>query len=110
MTYKNIVKSTVVFGGVKVVEMLVTIIRLKIVAVFLGPEGMGVQSLFQSTLASLNQFSSLGIFQSSVRDISLAYESQNVGQIGRIVKHVKRWTFFVSLLGGLCLLYTSRCV
>lgn len=108
MTYKNIVKSTVVFGGVKVVEMLVTIIRLKIVAVFLGPEGMGVQSLFQSTLASLNQFSSLGIFQSSVRDISLAYESQNVGQIGRIVKHVKRWTFFVSLLGGLlCLIFSK---
>lgn len=100
-SYKSIVKSTALFGGVKVVEVLITIIRTKIVAAILGPEGVGIQAIFNSTLASINQFSSLGIFQSSVREISQAHESGSETEISRIVQIVKRWIWLVGLIGAL---------
>lgn len=100
-SYKSIVKSTALFGGVKVVEVLITIIRTKIVAAILGPEGVGVQAIFNSTLASINQFSSLGIFQSSVREISQAHESGDERAISRIIQIVRRWIWIVGLIGAL---------
>ena len=69
-SYEKTLKSNFLFGGIKLFQVALSVIRIKIVAVILGPTGMGLQSLMTSTLASLFQFTTFGIFQSSVRDIS----------------------------------------
>lgn len=108
LSYNSVAKSTVLFGGIKFVEIIVNVIRTKIVALLLGPEGMGIQTLFVSALTSISQFSSLGIFQSSVRDISLAYESGNKSQIRRIVKIVDRWVWIVAAIGVVLCIVGSK--
>lgn len=74
-TYKAMVKSTAVFGGAQIIQMLVVILRAKFIAVLLGSEGMGLNAIFQSTITVITSFSCFGIFQSAVRNISQAHES-----------------------------------
>ena len=69
-SYEKTLKSNFLFGSIKLFQVALSIIKIKIVAVILGPAGMGLQSLMTSALASLFQFTTFGIFQSSVRDIS----------------------------------------
>lgn len=46
--YANILKYTSLFGGVQALSILVALVRNKLVAVLLGPMGMGLLSLFNS--------------------------------------------------------------
>lgn len=104
-SYNSIFKSNFLFGGIKVVEVLVQIIRIKIIAIFLGPNGVGIQTIFQSTLASINQFSSLGIFQSAVRDISYAYQNNDHLKLNKTLTVVHKLVWIIALLGtGICVI------
>ncbi|MFK1880757.1 hypothetical protein ACIXEK_02480 [Bacteroides fragilis] len=40
--YRTILKGTAIFGGVQVFNIVINLIRGKLVALFLGPEGMGI--------------------------------------------------------------------
>ncbi len=57
-SYKQIVKATSIFGGVQVIQILITIIRTKFVAILLGPAGMGINGLLGSTLNLVTGFTS----------------------------------------------------
>ena len=101
------VKSTAVFGGAQVVQMLIVILRAKFIAVFLGSEGMGINAIFQSTIAVIASFSCFGIFQSAVRDISQAHEKGDVTQLSFISAIFSKlvWTagvigLFICVLGA----------
>ncbi|TFF35524.1 oligosaccharide flippase family protein [Mucilaginibacter psychrotolerans] len=74
-TYRQIAKTTSIFGGVQVLLILTSIIRGKFAAVFLGTAGMGVYALLNSASTILIQISSMGINFSAVRDISQATEN-----------------------------------
>lgn len=106
-SYRSIAKNTAIFGSVKVVEVLVNIARVKIVAILLGPSGVGIQTLFSSTLSSINQVSSLGLFQSAVRDISQAKQLDDIKEISLIVRVVRRWIWVVGLLGAIICIFGS---
>ena len=43
-SYRSILKGTSVFGGVQVFQILINMVRGKFVALFLGPDGMGVSA------------------------------------------------------------------
>lgn len=45
-SYSHILKYTGLFGGVQGLNMLVGVVRNKFTAMFLGPSGMGLLSLF----------------------------------------------------------------
>ena len=86
--YNDIVKTNLIFGGVKVLQVLVTIARTKIIAVLLGPLGVGIQSLLNTAMMTLFQFTNFGIGQSSVRQIAMANEGDNQFMISKIVKYL----------------------
>lgn len=48
-SYSHILKYTGLLGGVQGLNMLVGIVRNKFTAMFLGPSGMGLLSLFNAT-------------------------------------------------------------
>ena len=53
-SYRQIFKATSLFGGVQVFNIIIGIIRSKIVAVLLGASGMGVLGLFTTTIAMVS--------------------------------------------------------
>lgn len=69
-SYKSLLKGTSIFGGVQVFQMLISLVRGKFVAMLLGPEGMGINSLLVSSITPLQQVSSLGLSLSIVKEIA----------------------------------------
>lgn len=106
-SYRSLVKSTVVFGGAQLIQMLFTILRAKFIALFLGTAGMGINAILQSSITSISNFSSFGIFQSVVRDISQAYESNDKKKLGRVISIFERLVWFTGILGTLICLASS---
>ena len=98
-SYRSIFKATSLFGGVQAYQILIGVIKSKFVAVLLGPMGMGIQGLYQSAIQLIQSFSSLGLSQSAVRDVSEANGSGDSKRIGLTVAVVKRLVWITGLLG-----------
>lgn len=106
--YRKIAKNTAVLGGSQLVQMLVSLIRTKVIAVLLGPAGMGFNALILSAVSTIQQFSSLGIFQSGVRDLAHVYNNENAGDFARLRKVFDRLTLYSGVLGFVVCLVLSR--
>lgn len=68
--YQQIFKSTFLFGGTQIIQILITLIKGKLIAFYLGSIGMGISGLYSSSLAILITIASLGCNMSAVRYIS----------------------------------------
>lgn len=90
-----------IFGGVQVVGILCSIIRVKLVAIWIGPVGVGLFGIFNQALEMLNTATNLGIRQSSVRDISIATDAYDRSRLDRIIAVVRRWSLWLGLAGAL---------
>lgn len=69
-SYRNILKGTSIFGGVQIFQILINLIRGKFVAMFLGPQGMGIASLFTSSSNTISNIASLGLNLSFVKEVA----------------------------------------
>ena len=98
-SYGHVLKYTGIFGGVQGLNILISLIRNKIVAVLLGPEGMGLASLFNSTVNFVSQSTNLGISFSAVKHVSELFDSGNEERIEHFVKVVRGWSLLTALLG-----------
>jgi len=99
-SYKQIMKSTGIIGGSQVINILIGIVRTKIVAVLLGPFGYGIMSSLQAITDLIRQFTSFGINFSAVREISQHVDTQDPTRIARIVLIVRRWAIYTGILGS----------
>lgn len=59
--YRSIMKGTVLFGGTQMVSIVANVLRGKMVAVLLSTAGLGISSLYMSSLMPLQQFFSMGM-------------------------------------------------
>lgn len=95
-------KAMGIFGGVQVVGIICSIVRTKLVALWIGPVGVGLFSLFNQALDMLSTATNLGIRQSSVRDISQAQEAGSglqSGHVARVIAAVRRWSVWLGAAG-----------
>ena len=88
-------------------QILIGIIKSKFIAVLLGPAGMGIQGLYQSTLDVIKSLTALGLEQSAVRDISEANGCKDAHRIGRTVATVRRLVWMTGTLGLVATLILS---
>lgn len=75
-SYSHILKYTGLLGGVQGLNILVGIVRNKFTALSLGPSGMGLLSLFNSTASLLSNATNLGIPTSGVKIVADAKEQK----------------------------------
>lgn len=99
--YGHVLKYTGIFGGVQGLNVLVTLVRNKFVALLLGPSGMGLVSLFNTTVSFVSQATNLGVSFSAVRHISEMYEKGDMAQTSHFVKVVRGWCLLTAMLGML---------
>ena len=100
-SYGHVLKYTGVFGGVQGLNILVSLVRNKFVALLLGPSGMGLVSLFNTTVSFISQATSLGISFSAVRHISEYLDAGDEQRTVHFVKVVRGWCLLTALLGML---------
>lgn len=103
-SYRNITKSIGIFGGTKVFQILVGLIRNKIVAVLLGPVGMGIQGMLLTTVSLVEAFTGLGLHTSAVRDVAKAHASGDKDRIDTTVSILRKLVVITGLLGSLLVL------
>ena len=98
-SYSHILKYTGIFGGVQGLNIVIGLVRNKFVALLLGPTGMGLTSLFNSTLTFMSQATSLGISFSAVKHISGIFDSGDEAAIAHYIKVVRAWSLVTAVLG-----------
>ena len=99
--YGQVLKYTGIFGGVQGLSIIVSLVRNKLAAVLLGPAGMGLVSLFNSTVAFISQATGFGISMSAVRHISELTESGDEAQRAYYIRVVRAWSLLAAMLGVL---------
>lgn len=105
--YKNIFKTTFLFGFVQVFNIIVKVGINKVAALLLGAEGLGIISLFQTSINMVKTGAGLGINQSAVRDISEAYGSGDRQNYSETISFVKRTIWFTCVLGIVVMIVLS---
>lgn len=98
-SHRQILKATGILGGAQVIEIIIRIIRNKVVAVLLGPMGVGILGLYQSTIELIQSTTGFGLNFSAVRDIAEMAGSNDPQKISRTILILRRWVWFTGLLG-----------
>src|ERR1035437_29773 len=106
-SYRQITKATSLFGGVQVFNIIIAIIRSKFNAVLLGPIGMGIAGLLNSTTDLIGGLTELGLGKSAVRDVSSANGTGDKIRIATVVTVLRRWVWVTGTLGVLIMLVLS---
>ena len=71
-SYRQILRSSAVMGGAQAINYMVGLLRIKVVAVLLGPAGVGVIGLYTSASNLVGAVTGLGLQRSAVRTIASA--------------------------------------
>lgn len=106
-SYSGIIKATSIFGGVQVVNIIIQIIRSKLIALLLGPAGMGINSILNSTIGLMEGFTNFGLRTSGVKNISEANASGDDLRISTIIIVIRRWVWFTGMFGTLITILIS---
>ena len=106
-TYRQIFKATSIFGGVQVFQILMNIIKSKIIALLLGPAGIGMLGLLNSTIDMLKSISGLGLETGAVKEVSEAVAQNDETALAKTLKVLRRCVWFTGLAGLLLTLCFS---
>ena len=100
-SYSHVLKYTGIFGGVQGLNIVVSLVRNKLIAVILGPNGMGLASLFNTTVNFISQATNLGISFSAVKHVSELFDRGDEAAIANFVRVVRAWSLLTALVGML---------
>lgn len=102
-TYTQILKSTMLMGGSSLVNVALSIVRNKALAVLLGPEGVGLIGLYGSIIDIAQAVAGLGVSGSGVRRVAEAAGTGDAESIARSATALRRISVVLGLLGALLL-------
>jgi O-antigen/teichoic acid export membrane protein len=106
-TYRTIMKTTSLLGGVQVFNIVIGIIRSKFLAVLLGPAGMGIAGLINATVGLVTTVTSFGLGTSAVKNVAEAHATQNENRISTVIGVFRKLVWLTGLLGTLVTFFTA---
>lgn len=89
-SYRSILKSTSLIGGASVLNILIGMVRIKFVAVLLGPTGVGLLGMYTQITALITSLTGMGIGKSGVRQVAEAVGSGDDERVARTVITLRR--------------------
>lgn len=98
-SYGQVLKYTGLLGGVQVFYVLMSILRNKATAVFIGPWGMGMAFVYSKAAEFLCSATNFGLGISSVRRLAELHERGERRAVEQYVKLIRSWTLITALLG-----------
>ncbi|MGV6829287.1 MAG: oligosaccharide flippase family protein [Flavobacteriales bacterium] len=106
-TYRQVIIATSLFGGVQIIKIIISILRSKAIALFIGPTGMGIASLLTSTLSLINGFTNFGLNTSAVKEISLDKQNKSSYEVSKTISILKRLVWFTITIGVVIMVFSS---
>jgi enterobacterial common antigen flippase len=106
-SYGEILKSSILIGGSSAFSILVGFARTKIIAVFLGPQGIALYGLLGSIADLGHCIAGLGINYSGVRRIAEAAATNDESQIALTASVLRKLSTTLATLGALVIIFAS---
>lgn len=97
-SYHQIIRSTGIFGGAQVLNIIIGILRNKVIAILLGTVGVGLISIYQSILDLIKSLSSFGVETAGVREI--ASNTDDESKRAMSIAIIKKWSVIFAILGA----------
>ena len=69
-SHRQIFKSSAIIGGASVINIVIGIVKVKVLAVLLGPAGVGLMGLYQNIMGMASTLAGCGIGNSGVRQLA----------------------------------------
>ena len=104
MAFARILRSSALMGGAQVVTLGAGFLRAKIIALVIGPAGVGLVGVLTSFNSNLSSFAGWGLGTTGVRSISSASEEERPGKIASVRKLGARLAW-LGLLAALLLFW-----
>lgn len=98
-SYSSILRSSSIIGGAQLIVIIVGMVRVKFVAVLLGPLGIGVMGILNSVLTLAKTISDLGLRQSAVKSIASSIGNNQQEKVAEIVGSLKLLCLLLGLIG-----------
>lgn len=98
-TYSEILRSSSIIGGGKAINYLCSMLRIKVVALLLGPTGVGLIGLYYNATHIVGVVSSMGISSSGCREVARDYASGNTAAVAATVTVLRRSCWVTGILG-----------
>jgi O-antigen/teichoic acid export membrane protein len=98
-TFKEVIKSTTIFSSLQLFNIIINIFRSKTIAIFLGPNGIGVYSLISSSLSLVAGISNFGLSTSSVKSVSESNILRNKNPLRKELFVIYNVAWITGLLG-----------
>lgn len=99
---RGVLKVMALFSGLQCFNILCSIVKMKLVALWLHSAGVGLFGIFNTTVDTLATVTDMGLRQSAVRDVAANHPANQSGgsHLQKVVGVVRRWTRFSGLLGA----------
>jgi enterobacterial common antigen flippase len=102
-SYGQIVKSSSIIGGAQVINMAIGLVRTKLVAVLIGPSGIGLMAIYQSITGLASTIAGLGINTSGVREVAQFHGKGDAVGVAKTIRTLRRVSWFSGIAGMLLL-------
>ena len=102
-TYAQALKSTSIIGGSTFIALLFRMVRTKVLALWLGPAGVGLEGLYNSIIDLGKNLSGLGINMSGVRQIAAAVGTGDQQVVARTVITLRRISVIIGVIDATAL-------
>lgn len=76
-SYRRILQSSSIIGGASVVNILIGLVRTKVLAVLLGPAGVGLVSLYSGLMSTAATVATMGVGTAGTRQIAEAIGAED---------------------------------
>lgn len=106
-SYRQIMKATSIFGGVQVFQIIISVVRSKFIAVLLGPTGIGINSLLNSSTGLIAGLTNFGLGTSAVKNVAAAHGTDDIKRISTVVTVLRRLVWITGLLGAILTIVLS---
>ena len=103
-SYAQILRSAALIGGSSVITVMVSIVRVKVMALLLGPAGVGLLGVFSSLQELAQSVAGLGVNSSGVRQVAEAAATGEERRIARTAAVLRRTSVVLGLVGATVLI------
>lgn len=100
-SYRQVLKASSIIGGAQIITMMIGMVRTKLVAMLIGPAGIGLVGMFRSVTGIAGTVAGLGIQTSGVRDVAAAVGEEDQQRVAATIQTLRRICWFTGLLGCL---------
>lgn len=102
-SHRQILRSSSIIGGASVINILIGLLRLKVVAVLLGPAGVGLIGLLHNLMVSASTIAALGFGTVGTRQIAEASGRQDQVAVDTARRALFWGTLGLAVMGGVLL-------